>query len=155
MNRAGREIEEFASILETGREPAVHELLFLDAGAALADSRFLLAVVHAFQALEIFLEGYLRDALARKGLTPEVIDEKLDHTWRTKERLRDLLSEATGHSLRENGTLWDAFCTVYDTVRNRLIHAAATIDSKQAGQAVVVCRQVVDWLATLTVESSA
>jgi hypothetical protein len=155
MNRSGREIEEFANILETGRELPVHELLFLDAGAALADSRFLLAVVHAFQALEIFLEGYLREAFARKGLAPGAIDDKLDHTRRTKERLRDLLPEATGRSLRENTALWDAFCTCYDTVRNRLIHAAAEIDSDKAGNALAICRQVVDWIAALQVGPSA
>ena len=106
-------------------------------------------MVHAFQALELYLEEFLRVRLAAKGFAETVVENRLNSVWRTKERLKDILREATGHSLLEERQLWDDFCTVYDQTRNKLIHTARDLDTTRTRKAVQVCRDIIRWLETL------
>jgi hypothetical protein len=148
MNRTKREIEEIATTLKVQSELPVAELLFLDAQAALSSDRYVLAVIHAFQGLEVFLEEFLYQRFAARGMPPDAI-ERIVAPRRTKERLKEVLSQATGHSLAENRELWDRFCIVYDQVRNKLIHAAKEIDQHRSQQAVEACLAVHAWLSDL------
>jgi hypothetical protein len=149
MNRSEREMQEIAKLLRLGDELTLHEFLLLDAQASLEDNRFALAVIHAFQALELYLEEFLRARLVAKGLGEAVVEAKLKSVWRTKERLTDLLQEATGHNLLEERRLWDDFCTVYDQIRNKLIHSAHDLDTTRTRKTVQVCRDVIRWVETL------
>ena len=97
----------------------------------------------------MILEDFLTRRLATLGHNPEDIAERLNRCWRTKERLRDLLRDATGNSLNEHAALWDRFCTAYDQTRNRLIHAAAEINKPRAAECLQVCRDVVGWIKSL------
>jgi hypothetical protein len=146
MNRSENEIREIAELLASGAELPVPDLLMLDAEASLEGNRYTLAVVHAFQALDLFLEEFLRGRLAAAGFDAQ---SELDTVWRTKERLRDLVRKATTRSLLEERELWDEFCTVYDQTRNRLIHAARDLDAPRTRAAVNVCRTVISWLKSL------
>jgi hypothetical protein len=148
MNRTGHEIEEIARTLKAHSEIPLAELLFLDAQAALSTDRYVLAVIHAFQGLEVFLEEFLYRRFADKGMTPDAI-EKIVAPRRTKERLKDVLRQSTGHSLAENRELWDRFCLSYDQVRNKLIHAAKEIDQHRSREAVEACLAVQTWLNKL------
>jgi len=47
--------------------------------------------------LELRLEGFLDKKMADQGLTAAQIEERLIKTWRTKERLKDLVPSLTGH----------------------------------------------------------
>jgi hypothetical protein len=146
MNRSENEIREIAELLASGAELPVPDLLMLDAEASLESNRYTLAVVHAFQALELFLEEFLRGRLAAAGFDAQ---GELDAVWRTKERLRDLVRKATARSLLDDRDLWDEFCTVYDQTRNHLIHAARDLDAPRTRAAVDVCRKVINWLKSL------
>jgi hypothetical protein len=148
MNRTKREIEEIAATLKVQSELPLADLLFLDAQAALSSERYVLAVIHAFQALEVFLEEFLYRRFAAKGMAADAI-ERIVAPRRTKERLKEVLSQATGHSLTEDRELWDRFCLVYDQVRNKLIHAAKEIDQQRSRQAVEVSLAVQAWLNDL------
>ena len=149
MNRSENEMRGIAALLESGDELPVHDLLMLDAEASLESNRHILAVTHAFQALELFLEELLRQRLAASGLDARTVEGRLDTMWRTKERLRDLLREATGRSLLDERRLWEDFCTVYDQTRNKLIHAARDLDATKTRKAVQVCREVIQWLRSV------
>lgn len=146
MNRSEQEILQTVALLQSGQDLPMHQLLLLDAEASLKSNRFTLSVIHAFQALELRLEELIRTRLLGRGLTPSAADARLDTVWRTKDRLKDLLKEATGRSLFEERTLWDQFCTVYNQTRNKLIHAAKEIDAPRSREAVDVCRAIVTWL---------
>src|SRR6185503_16428046 len=78
MNRPERDLERMVALLKTGADLPVPELLFLDSEASLHANRLVLAVVHAFQALELFLGDFLRTRLAANGLDARTVDEKLD-----------------------------------------------------------------------------
>lgn len=132
MNRSEIEIREIADLLASGTDLPIPDLLMLDAEASLENNQYTLAVVHVFQALELFLEEFLRGRLAATGSDAQI---ELDAVWRTKERLRDLVRKATGRS---------EFCTVYDQTRNRLIHAARDLDASRTRAAVNVCRKPED-----------
>lgn len=67
MNRPECEIDQIATLLATGDDLPVPELLFLDAEASLRANRLVLTVVHAFQALELFLGTSWKNAWLRKG----------------------------------------------------------------------------------------
>jgi hypothetical protein len=146
MNRSEQEIRGIAELLKSGAELPVPDLLLLDAEASLENNQYTLAVVHGFQALELFLEEFLRGRLAAAGLDAQ---SELDTVWRTKDRLRDLVRKATTRSLLDDRELWDEFCTVYDQTRNRLIHAARDLDTPRTRAAVDVCRKVINWLKSL------
>jgi len=149
MNRSKRELMALGDMLDSEQEIPLPELLFLDAEAALHSKRLVLTVVHSFQALELFLEAFLESRLMARGHNEALVSELLERHWRTKERLRELLFEATGHTLYENIPLWDRFCTIYDQVRNKLIHAAKHIDEPRAKETLKTCREVVDWVSEL------
>lgn len=149
MNRSEVEIRKITEVLRSGEDLPVQELLMLDATASFENNRYTLAVIHSFQALELFLEEFLRQRLTAAGLDAQAVDGRLDAVWRTKERLRDLLREAFGRSLVEERQLWDDFCTVYDQTRNKLIHAARELDAARTRKAIQVCRDVITWLESL------
>lgn len=108
-----------------------------------------MTVVHSFQALELFLEAFLESKFLAKGLDDAAVSDHLGRFWRTKERLRELLSEATGHTLSENSDLWDRFCTIYDQIRNKLIHVGKNIDEQKAKDTLETCRDVMNWVSAL------
>jgi hypothetical protein len=147
MNRSENEIRRTLATLQSGEDLPIYELLLLDAEASLNSHRFTLSVIHAFQALELRLEDLIRNRLLGAGLSQSAVDARLDTVWRTKDRLKDLLREATGKSLLvEQRALWDTFCTVNDQTRNKLIHAAKDLDETRSREAVEVCRAIIAWL---------
>lgn len=147
MNRSNAELERIALQTASGAEIPPWDLLFLDAEAALQTNAFTLSVVNAFQALELRLEGFLDKIMTDQGLTATEIEASLSKSWRTKERLKDLVPHLTGHRLIDDDpNLWDRFCWGYDDIRNKLIHAARDLDYDRAGRAVTACRDVSQWL---------
>lgn len=125
MNRSKIEIEKIEKMLETGDEPNLYNLLLLDAHNSFNTKNYPLAVVQSFQALEIFIENFLIKEIIKSGKTEEEAFDYIikGNNWMTKVRLRELLKEFKGNSLQEKDkTLWDKWCTTYDTVRTEVIH---------------------------------
>lgn len=147
MNRSGAELNEIARKATTGAEIPPWDLLFLDAEASLDTNAFTLAVVNAFQALELRLEDLLEKKMTAQGLAAADIEERLGRIWRTKERLKDLVPSLSGRRLLDDDPkLWDRFCWAYDDIRNKLIHAARDLDHDKTERAVAACRDVGQWL---------
>ncbi|HUA17738.1 MAG TPA: hypothetical protein VMB25_03270 [Bryobacteraceae bacterium] len=147
MNRSGAELNEIAGKAATGQEIPVWDLLFLDAEASLETNAFTLAVVNAFQALELRLEDFLGTKMKAQGLSTPDIEERLGRIWRTKERLKDLVPSLAGRRMIDDDPkLWDHFCWAYDDIRNKLIHAARDLDHDKTERAVSACRDVGRWL---------
>ena len=89
--------------------------------------------------------------MAGQGLSESEIEEKLSKTWRTKERLKDLVPSLAGRRLIDDDRdLWDRFCWAYDDIRNKLIHAARDLDYEKTKRAVAACRDVGQWLDLIT-----
>lgn len=138
-------------MVATGEEIAPWTLLLLDADASLLNNSFTLAVVNAFQALELQLEDFLEKTMAAQGLTPPQIEDQLGRTWRTKERLKDLVPSLVGRRLIDDDpALWDRFCWAYEDIRNKLIHAARDLDYARTDRAVTACCDVSRWLDAIT-----
>lgn len=151
MNRSGTELDAIFRMVATGEEIAPWTLLLLDADASLLNNSFTLAVVNAFQALELQLEDFLEKTMAAQGLTPPQIEDQLGRTWRTKERLKDLVPSLVGRRLIDDEpALWDRFCWAYEDIRNKLIHAARDLDYARTDRAVTACRDVSRWLDAIT-----
>jgi hypothetical protein len=147
MNRSGAELNDIAGKAATGEEIPPWDLLFLDAEASLETNAFTLAVVNAFQALELHLEDFLEKKMTAQGLSGAEIEERLGRIWRTKERLKDLVPALTGRRvIDDDPKLWDRFCWAYDDIRNKLIHAARDLDHDKTERALVACRDVRGWL---------
>jgi hypothetical protein len=147
MNRSGAELNEIASKAATGQDIPPWDLLFLDAEASLETNAFTLAVVNAFQALELRLEDFLEKKMTTQGLAVVDIEERLGRIWRTKERLKDLVPSLSGRRvIDDDPKLWDRFCWAYDDIRNKLIHAARDLDHDRTERAVAACRDVRRWL---------
>ncbi len=150
MNRSETELNAMSRMSATGEDIELWDLLFLDADASLNSNSFTLAVVNAFQALELRLEDFLRRHMAHQGLQAAEIEERLDRIWRTKERLKDLAPSVVGRRLIDDDPkLWDRFCWAYDDIRNKLIHAARALDRDKAERAISACRDVGAWLDTI------
>jgi hypothetical protein len=150
MNRSETELTTISRMSATGEDIATWDLLFLDADASLNSNSFTLAIVNAFQALELRLEDFLERWMAHQGMQPAEIEERLDRLWRTKERLKDLLPSLVGRRLIDDDPkLWDRFCWAYDDIRNKLIHAARDLDYDKTERAISACRDVRAWLDTI------
>jgi len=147
MNRSEAELNAIFRKTATGEEIPPWDLLFLDAEASLDISAFTLSVVNAFQALELRLQDFLEKKMTAQGLTTAQIEERLSKTWRTKERLKDLVPSLSGRRvIDDDPKLWDRFCWAYDDVRNKLIHAARDLDHDKTERAMTACRDVRRWL---------
>jgi hypothetical protein len=147
MNRSETELNAISRMCATGEDIATWDLLFLDADASLNSNSFTLAVVNAFQALELRLEDFLERRMAHQGMQPADIEERLGRIWRTKERLKDLVAPLVGRRLIDDDpNLWNRFCWAYDDIRNKLIHAARDLDHDKAERAISACRDVGAWL---------
>jgi hypothetical protein len=143
MNRSEAELEAISRKTAAGEEIALWDLLFLDAEASIDSNAFTLSVVNAFQALELRLEDFLEKKMTDQGLTTAQIEEQLGKTWRTKERLKNLVPSLAGRRLIDDDpTLWDRFCWAYDDIRNKLIHAARDLDHHKTERAMTACRDV-------------
>lgn len=149
MNRSKQETEKIAEMLKNGGKPPLYELLLLNARSSLDKRMFNLSIVSSFQGLEIFLENFFIDKYTRQNMTQIDIKAKLDRVWKTKERLRDLLKETTGHSLLENRILWDQWCTAYDEIRNEVIHRGKEIDQSATEKTLKLNQDVIDWIKSL------
>ena len=148
MNRSFKEIREIQDKLVRVESPPIFELLFLNFKASINRKSFTLAVIESFQALESFLENYLISRYREKGVSEKDIESILNQKWRAKERLKDLLKSVSGHSLSENGMLWDTWCTANDK-RNKMIHETKEIDLSDAEKAIKANRDVVQWIKSL------
>ena len=150
MNRSGAELAAIALKAASGTDIPAWDLLFLDAEASLNTHAFTLSVVYAFQALELRLEGFLERCMMQQGLAPAEIQESLDRTWRTKERLKDAVpSFANRRLIDDDRNPWDRFCWAYDEIRNKLIHAARALDYDKTARTVKACREVSQWLDSI------
>lgn len=144
MNRSEEEIEQVRNLLSSGANPPTHERLFLSARNSFHNQDGLLVVVQAYQALEVYLENILTQALKNKGIAEAVIEKKLDQKWKTKDRLKEVLKEATGKSLQEiDQAIWDKWCGLYNRCRNEVIHNAKEIDIEEAAEALTTNEKVV------------
>jgi hypothetical protein len=150
MNRSGAELNDIARKAAGDEEIPLWDLLFLDAEASLHANAFTLAVVNAFQALELRLEDFLEKKMTAQGLAVAEIEERLGRIWRTKERLKDLVPSICGRRvIDDDRMLWDRFCWAYDDIRNKLIHSARELDQDRTERAVRACRDVRQWLDTI------
>jgi hypothetical protein len=150
MNRSETELKAISRIITAGEEIAPWDLLFLDAQSSLGSNSFTLAVVNAFQALELRLEDFLEKKMALQGLSTAQIEEQLSRNWRTKDRLRVLVPDLAGRKLiTDDQALWNRFCWAYDDIRNKLIHAARDLDDTRTETAITACRDVSRWLDSI------
>ena len=132
-------------MLEDGSSCPIYELLFLNADASYHKQMFTLAVVESFQALEIFLENFLISK-SNSVLLEKEIEKKLDKTWRTKDRLTILLPEVGVKSPLENRGLWDQWCTMYDKIRNEVIHKGKESDATETLKTIDFNKSMVNWI---------
>jgi hypothetical protein len=148
MNRSEAELEAIAKIVATGEEIMLWDLLFLDAEASLGNNQFTLAVVNAFQALELRLQQFIEARMELRGLSSTDIEDQLKNK-RTKERLKDLVPDLVGRKLiSDDKGLWDRFCWAYD-IRNKLIHSARDLDYAKTETTVTACHDVSRWLGSI------
>jgi hypothetical protein len=148
MNRRPAEVEHINEMLASSEPVPAHALLMLDAKASAATQTFIVAVLQAFQALEIFLEAFLRERLRASGTSEAQIDQRLTRCWRTKDRLRDLLKGVIGQSLGElDAGLWNRFCTVADKLRDPAIHHSTEPPPEKVEEAITVCEHIIALLA--------
>lgn len=110
--------------LGTDFTPPVWDELRLDAIAALPNIGT--AVVLASASLEVFI-SHLLDQLAEKGKAPQGLWSWINSRgdWRrepdVEEQFDQLLKFFTGHSLKEEAALWEAFKNL-KTARNSFVH---------------------------------
>jgi HEPN domain-containing protein len=149
MNRSRLEIETISEHLSSGKRPEIHTLLALNARSSMDTGDYTLAIVESFQALEIFLENYLRSILRARGDSDEQIVRFLKTNWMTKDRLTTVLKSLKGSSLNERRDIWDRWCTRYDKTRNEVLHAGKEPTRKETEDTLAVNEITIHWLLSL------
>jgi hypothetical protein len=150
VNRSASEIHRIRAMLMAGTEPERQVLLIQSARAALDRGQLVLAIVVAFQALEIFLETTLRGAYGRQGLSDGDITEKLKRVHKTKDRLTILCREvAGGLSVADDTAFWVAWLRDCNGKRNGVVHRNEGVTHSEALRVVELCDQCMARLATL------
>jgi hypothetical protein len=150
MNRSEDELQEIGKVSASGAEIRSWDLLMLDAEASKDNNQYTLAVVNAFQALELRLQDFIETTMTFQGIPRAEIEDRLNKTWRMKERLKDLVPALTGRKLiTDDSDLWDRFCWAHDDIRNKLIHSARDLDYAKTENTVGTCRDVNRWLDSI------
>ena len=109
----------------------------------------MLAVVVAFQALEIFLETKLRASYAKQGLPASEVTKKLEKRYKTKDRLTVLCREVTGESVADDTVFWASGMTDCNRKRNGVVHQNETLTNQEALDVVDLCEQCITKLSAL------
>jgi hypothetical protein len=150
VNRSAREIQRIETMLKAGTEPERHVLLTQSSHAALNRGQLVIAIVAAFQALEILLETKLRAAYARQSLSESDITEKLKKFYNTKDRLTVLSREATGgFSVADDAAFWDSWLKHCNRKRNAVVHRNEIVSHPEASRVVDLCEQCMTRLSAL------
>jgi hypothetical protein len=150
VNRSGHEIRQIKAMLKAGLEPERHVLLIQSSRAALGRGQLVLAIVVAFQALEILLETKLRAAYARQGVSQDEITEKLKRLYKTKDRLTVLCREVTGGlSVADDSAFWDSWLRDCNRRRNGVVHRNEIVSQPEAVKVVELCQQCMARLSAL------
>ena len=149
VNRSGHEIQRIEAMLRDGAEPPRHVLLLQSSRAALSRGQFVLAVVVAFQALEILLETKLRAGYVKQGLPDTEVTKKLEKWYKTKDRLTALCREVTGKSVADDTGFWALWLTDCNRKRNGVVHRNETLTDKEALGVVELCEQCITRLSAL------
>lgn len=149
INRSGREIRKIGEMLRTGKEPPRYVLLLQSARAALSRGQLVLAVVVAFQAVEIVLETKLRAGYAKMGLSDLEIERKLTKSYKTTDRLKILCREVTGKSVADDITFWRSWLADCNRRRNGVVHRNEVLTDSQALRVVELCDECIAKLLAL------
>ncbi len=139
---------EIGRMLKASEQPPLAELLQLDAEASLDGLAYTLAVVKSFQALEIFVEGYVLERYRAAGLSGADALRILEIKWRTPERLKHLLKDVSGQSAAQ-AAWWHEWIKLYDSVRNEVLHQAKDPSEAEAGRVVELNREMMAWIKEL------
>jgi hypothetical protein len=105
--------------------------------------QLVLAVVVAFQALEIILETKLRAGYAKMGLSDLEVARKLRKSYRTIDRLRILCREVTGKSVADDPTFWRSWLTDCNRRRNGVVHKNESVTDSQALKVVELSEECI------------
>lgn len=150
VNRSWREIARIREMLLAGAEPERHVLLIQSARAALNRGQLVLAVVVAFQGLEILLETKLRVAYAKQGISDAEVTAKLNRYYRTMDRLTVLCRDVTGgRSLADDTRFWNVWLTECNRKRNGVVHKNETVTYLEALRVVELCEECIAGLLAL------
>jgi hypothetical protein len=149
VNRSGSEIQRIREMLRDGVEPPRHVLLIQSSRAALTRGQVVLAVVVAFQALEIFLETKLRACYAKQGVPDSEVTKKLEKRYKTKDRLTILCRELTGKSVADDTVFLDSWVTDCNGKRNRVVHRNETLTNQEVLGVVDLCEECIARLSAL------
>ena len=146
MNKSENYIKKIKDMLVNDESPPLYKLLLLNSKSSLNKKMFTFSVVSSSQALEIFLENFLIEKYREIGFSEEETNDKLNQSWRTKDRLKVLLKETINHSLLEERILWDKWCNMYDKVRNEVIHRGKEPTPKETKDALELNKKVIKWI---------
>lgn len=152
MNHSWEQVEKIRSMLVSEDPSPIYDMLLLNAESAFNKKIYKLAVLESFQGFEIFLENFLIAKFQEKDLSSEDIDKKITegNNWRTPDRLKGVMEEATGHRLTSNQQLWDKWYRGYDEVRNQVIHKNKDITAEDARESLSANLEVIEWMKQLT-----
>lgn len=150
INEGKGKLNEFEQKLTDGFEVPIHEDLLDNAKCAFNFRDYKLAVVEAFQALDVFLEKFLFSKLTVKGLPLNEVEEKLDQYFQTKQRIGKLLEEVCGKTLDQiDGKLATKWRDAYHDIRNQTIHSDLMPTKEQARECIELNLAVIGLLQTV------
>ncbi len=116
-------VESFRSLLESGFQPSVDELLRQSAMAALERHDSKLAVIESFISLEMYVERFYYDRLS-ETMTSAEIEYLLGNrdNWKLTVRLKELLREHCGKAIPDiDNSLWSEWI-MSQQQRHAIVH---------------------------------
>lgn len=149
INRSQDEVKELKSRMKLGEKPDLYKLLMLSSKSSMESGDYTLSVVESYQALEIFLENYLKNLFVKKGISEKDYTKTLEKHWRTKERLNEVLKDLKGSSLNQNKVLWNTWCHHYDQTRKMVIHYGKDPSEKEVLEMFNINEAVINWVSSL------
>ena len=150
VNRSRREIQQMRDMLAAGSEPARSVLLLQSAQSALERGQLLLALVVAFQALEIVVEEKIRDGFSALTMPDAQVTEKLKTCLPTRDRLTILSRQAfANRSVADDGLFWNAWLTDCNRKRNAVVHRGETLSHSETKRLIELCEECIARVSAL------
>lgn len=144
-DKEARVHERIWDMLEVETPIEIYQEMLHTAQRYLLEENYPGAVVEAFSAFELFIEQILRNALRRKGMSFEEVEDylKADWNWQVTERVKRLCKEILGEDLTA-GSDYQAWSSAKN-LRDEIVHKGKRdITEDEAVEAVAAINRMLE-----------
>jgi hypothetical protein len=155
QNHSEPTLLEFRTLLESGQQPDAIDLMGVRSRNCLEKGAYRSAIVEASAAMDLSLSSKIREGLRAKGTSDTDIDGILRKNQRFEDRAKQILENATGHTVPAmDNTLWSDVSKHRTVIRQGVTHSSAEPEKSEAETVVGDFLKLVELIRAIPVPTT-